>query len=369
MRGALRVERADLMLPYWLFFLLPAIVAFQAAPINRRRTDGTRATTGLSTAWYLVMVGLTLIIGLRYEVGGDWNSYLRYLYGARYLSFSDLATVSDPGYWALNMLSSWLGLGMAGVNTISALLFASGLIVFCRSLPRPWLALSCAMPYLVTVVAMGYTRQAIAVSLAMIGIVALQRVRYIRFAAWILVAALFHKTAIVLIPLAALVVKRKRFKAVGFIGLFSFAAYEAILSDHVDQLTSTYQDANLESSGALIRLAMNAVPAVLLLMFHKRFALSPVEKRLWIIVSIISIGMFIGFFLTNLSTALDRMALYLIPLQLVVFAHFPDAIGRPGGRNEAIVASILLYYATVLFVWLNFAQHSGYWVPYRMGLA
>ena len=96
--------------------------------------------------------------------------------------------------------------------------------------------------------------------------------------------------------------------------------------------------------------------------------IAPSEKKLWTVISLISIGMFITFFPTNLTTALDRMALYFIPLQLVAFAYLPDAIGRPGGQNQNIVACILLYYAAVMFVWLNFASHASYWLPYQLGI-
>ena len=78
--------------------------------------------------------------------------------------------------------------------------------------------------------------------------------------------------------------------------------------------------------------------------------------------------MFLTFFLTNASTALDRVALYFIPLQLVAFAYLPDAIGWPGERNQNSVAGILLYYAAVMFVWLNFATHSYFWIPYKLGI-
>ena len=94
----------------------------------------------------------------------------------------------------------------------------------------------------------------------------------------------------------------------------------------------------------------------------------PSEKKLWTVISLISIGMFITFFPTNLTTALDRMALYFIPLQLVAFAYLPDAIGRPGEQNQHIVAGILIYYAAVMFVWLNFASHSYAWIPYQLGI-
>jgi hypothetical protein len=355
------------MLAYWLMFIFPAIVAIQMPPVWGSGTGNTRTAARFSVDWFFIVTGLTLIIGLRYEVGGDWGNYFRYLSAARLMNIKDLAAVSDPAYWALNMLSAWLGWGITGVNLFSGFLFAAGLVVFCLNLTRPWLALGCAMPYLVTVVAMGYTRQSVALGLAMIGLVALQKGRYIRFAIWILVAALFHKSAIILILLAALVVNRNRIKAVGLIGLLAFFGYEFILSDHVDQLTRTYVDANVESVGALIRLGMNVVPALLFLTLHKRFMIGYLQKRLWIIISSLSVVMFLAFFFANLSTALDRMALYFIPIQLVVYANLPDAIGSPGRRNQAIVAGILFYYGAALFVWLNFSHHSDWWLPYSIG--
>jgi len=355
------------MLPYWLFFLIPALAALASGPRMRVQADGTRPLR-IDTTWMFMIAALTLVIGFRYNVGGDWNNYFRYLFSAQNLNFADLSGMEDPGYWALNILSTQLGFGITGVNTFGAFLFSTGLVLFCRSLPRPWLALACAMPYLVTVVAMGYTRQAIAVGLVMIGLIMLGRQRFMVFALWVLAGALFHKSAVVMIPIAGLTVSKNRFFTLMLVAGTTAIGYITLLSDSADHLIETYVDQNLESAGAFIRLAMNAVPAILFLMYIKNFSLSPVEKKLWLIFSLIAVCMFIAFFPTNLSTALDRMALYIIPLQLVVFAHLPDAIGSFGRRNQAIVAFILFYYATILFVWLNFANHSKYWVPYQMGV-
>jgi hypothetical protein len=355
------------MLPYWLFFLVPALAALASGPVMRVRADGTRPLR-IDATWMLMIVALSLIIGFRYEVGGDWSNYFRYLFGAANLNFSDLGGLEDPGYWALNILSVKLSLGMTGVNTFSAFFFSIGLVVFCRSLPRPWLALACAMPYLVTVVAMGYTRQAIALGLVMIGLVMLGRRRFVVFALWVLAGALFHKSAVVLIPIAALTISKNRFLTLSLVAAATALGYVTLLADSTARLVDTYVDQNIESAGALIRLTINAIPASLFLLYRKRFAFSPAENKLWLIFSLLAVGMFLAFFPTNLSTALDRMALYIIPLQLVLFAHLPDAIGAFGRRNQAIVALILLYYATILFVWLNFATHSTYWVPYQMGI-
>ena len=89
----------------------------------------------------------------------------------------------------------------------------------------------------------------------------------------------------------------------------------------------------------------------------------------WRIMSLIALAMFAALLSTGFSTALDRMALYLIPLQLVVFSHLPDALGRANGRNTAIVFGILIYFAAIQFVWLNYANNAKRWLPYQMGLS
>ena len=60
------------------------------------------------------------------------------------------------------------------------------------------------IPYLVTVVAMGYSRQAVAIGFVMLAFSGLGANSAIRFAIWITVAALFHKSAVLLIPIAIL---------------------------------------------------------------------------------------------------------------------------------------------------------------------
>jgi len=357
------------MLPYWIMLLFPALVAIASRPVMAMNADGTRRLK-VSFAWIGVYVLLVLGVGFRFEVGGDWFNYFRYLAQGSLLDFADLGEVDDPGYMALNILSADLGFGMTGVHVLGAMLFGFGLVVFLRSLPRPWLGLACAVPYLVIVVGMGYTRQGIALGLVMVGLVALRRQKYLSFAIWVFLGALFHKSAVLIIPVAALTADRLRLRGIGLLGLIGYIAYDGLLAEHTDRLVDVYIEQQLtDSQGAFIRLAMNAVPAMLFMVLGKRFLMAPSEYRLWRAISLISIAMFVALLMTGFTTALDRMALYFIPLQLVVFAHLPDALGRKNGKNTAIVSGIIGYYAAVLFVWLNFATHSQYWLPYKFGLS
>ncbi len=353
------------MLTYWLLFALPALVALMT---ETRRTGsvptGKTATPG--GVWVVVGIMLTLLIGFRYEVGGDWFNYFRHLEDVAGLPLDEVMQGSDPGYLLLNWLSLGVDGDVFGVNLMAGGIFAIGLLVFCRSLPRPWLALAVAVPYMVIVMAMGYTRQAVALGLAMLGLVALGRGSTARFVFWVMLGATFHKTAVLLLPLAALATARNRLVAVAW-GLGSLGlGYWLFLQDAAEDLYKNYVEAEYQSSGALVRLAMNLVPAVILLLWRRRFRFSTGERRLWILFALVSLALFGVFLVSPASTAVDRIALYMLPLQLVVFAHLPDVLTNPKEKDVGpMVLAVVGFYGLVQFVWLNFADHAFAWVPYR----
>ena len=115
----------------------------------------------------------------------------------------------------------------------------------------------------------------------------------------------------------------------------------------------------------MIRLTMNIVPAVILLSQWDRFSSLIESGRLWLLMAITSIIFMVLFTVSPSSTAIDRLALYILPLQIVVFSTLPDALSKTIKANFS-VSLIILYYAAVHFTWLNFAHHSQYWLPYKM---
>ena len=352
------------MLVYWLMFLLPAGYALIAPAQSPTGVSRQRARWA-SYAWIATGVLLTLVIGYRYRVGGDWGNYLRQLQYARYQDVAAVLQLEDPAYSLLNVLADRRDWGITGVNLACAALFCTGLVVFCRNLPRPWLALAIAMPYLVTVVAMGYTRQSVALGLAMLGLVALTHKRVIKFVFWVICAAAFHRSAVLLLPVAALAATRNRYWTALWIGVISLVAYAIFLDRSIASLYANYVESRYQSQGAVVRTAMNFVPAVIYLAFSRRFRLPPADAKLWRWFSIFSIVLFAASLLVTATTAIDRIALYMLPLQLVIFANLPDALGGRDRANRGWVGLVILYYACVLFVWLNYAINARYWLPYR----
>jgi hypothetical protein len=356
--------------PYWFlfaFFALGALLYRSAVPQPRSLSAAGAAPSPVaqphrSAALALGALLIAGLVGFRYRVGADWETYEFYFRWADYATLGRVLQLSDPGYQFLNWSVQHLGGKMWGVNLLCGLIFSWGLWRFSRLQPEPWLAALVAVPYLVVVVAMGYSRQAVAIGVLMAGLAALLRGgSVVRFALYVGVAALFHRTAIVLLPLVILAGDRNRLLNL-IAGLAMFLLlYDALLAESVDQLVKNYIVAEYNSQGAAIRVVMSLLPALMFLAAPQRFGFPPAEERLWRIFSYAAVG-FLGLLLVlPSSTAVDRLALYIFPLQLAVLARVPLALGSEGLGRLLVIAYAFL----VQFVWLNFAAHAAYWVPYR----
>ena len=314
----------------------------------------------------LFFILLILLISFRYQVGGDWYSYLDHYNTLINVPFKNIFQYGfDPGHAFVNWIMGQYKLGIYGVNFIYALIFTIGLFVFSIHQPNPFLALAVAFPYLVLVVAMGYSRQSVAIGFFMLALTYMQKQNFWKYVFWIFMAALFHKTALVLLPFALFIKKEKKSWWVYVIILVPalYGGWNMLIEPHLKHLVNIYVGRHKESSGAFIRVMMNAIPAVLFLINRKKWKrFFYTDYKFWLWISIASISSL--FFLTISSTVVDRLSLYFIPLQLVVYSRLPD-IYKNKVSPRIIKICIIIFYGVVLFVWLNFASHSNEWLPYQ----
>ena len=343
------------MIPYWLLF---GYFLFGAVLSNASATGRQPSVAPMLFGIFAMM----LMIGFRYEVGADWSTY-QFLYDVAGRSgLARVLRIGDPGYQVLNWCLQRIGFGFWAVNLVCAAIFSWGLLRFARAQADPWLALVVAIPYLVVVVAMGYTRQGVAIGIIMAGLASLQRGGSLaRFAIYIALAALFHRTAVVVFPLVALASDRNRFLNLLAGIAASILLYDLFLADSVDQFVSNYITTEYSSQGAAIRVVMNLLPAIIFLLFRERFRYLPRDENIWRNFSLAALLFLVLLLVVPSSTAVDRLALYIIPLQLAVLSRLPRAFNSSGPLRLAVVA----YSVLVLFVWLNFAKHADYWLPYQ----
>jgi hypothetical protein len=361
---------------YFLLFFVVAILAIS----NMKPTEdvlGKNFSLMLSPPSFLFFICLVIFIGLRHEVGGDWGNYI-YQLEKKYLNLNQVVGLgADPLYQAILNYATFFRCeidtdecafnegGLQFLNTVCAIFFCYGLMVFCMHQPRPWLALCVAVPYLIIVVGIGYTRQAAALGFIMLALTAISHGRLFQYCIWILVGATIHKTALIMMPLLIFGIKKNKTLILIAGATFGLLLYYFFLIEAIALLAQNYLGTEYDAAGASIRLTMNAIPAIIFLSFRNSFALNNSEKDFWTGVSISALVLLFLYFLSPSSTAVDRIGLYLIPLQLFVMSRLPDVLGVYGARNPIIHYLIIMYSLLVLVTWIFFSSNAENWIPYK----
>lgn len=346
------------MLPYWILFSVSAIVAM--VRIDFQSID-PRNRTGLG----ILILAIMVMIGLRHDVGGDYYNYLSLHNELLYYDFADALVRTDPGYTAVDWAAGRLGYGTWVANMVCAALFCWGLWTFLRSMPSPFLGLVIAIPYLIIVVAMGYTRQAAALGFIMAAFASFDRTRVRRFIVLTMIAVLFHKSAIIMLPIGLLAISHNRLLSLTLLLTIGAALYYLFVSESIDRLVNNYVTQQLNSQGAMIRILMCTPPAILILTMPSRFRFTPDQRKLYRNLAVCTI-LALGALLAGVpSTSVDRLGLYLLPLQLIVYTRMTCLFAGDSRSAQFMAMGFILLYALVQYVWLNHAQNALYWVPYR----
>jgi hypothetical protein len=317
-----------------------------------------------------LLIFVFLVIAFR-ETGGDFEYYQKLVNLVSIVSFDDAMKMSEPAFGALNWISNWLGFGIYGVNAVCALIFLFGFARFCARESRPFLMLALSIPYLIIVVVVGYTRQGTAIGFELVGLVALMRRKLLMYVLWIAAAATFHRSAAFLLPLAYFAVPlRSRvlgrmLAGPGILAGIFFIYNDAGLNDTASTYIANYVESDhYNSAGALVRSFMSASAALVFLFNWRRWGRTWTDRDIWLVFSIAALALVP---LTQVaSTAADRTGLYIIPLQIIVFARLP-VLWR--SQSRLIVVGALAVYALAFVVYFYFGKFSSdLWLPYRSPL-
>jgi hypothetical protein len=312
-----------------------------------------------------VAVLLILAIGLRREVGSDWGNYL---YIFNYIKATDLSFAlqrTEPAYAVLNWIAAEAGWGIWFPNLVCAAIFTWGLLALCRLQPNPWLALVVALPYFIIGVGMGYTRQSAALGFLMLAIAQLIRGKTPSMLVSLALAPLFHTSAIVALPLIGLALFRRGIGAMAMVAVLGgFLIYA--FGEEISSRIGLYEGGVYEASGGAVpRILMNVLPALVFLGFRNRFTANALELGLWRNFALTALLTGLLLFFVNSSALVDRMGLYLIPLQIFVLSRMPAVFGKGSRQNMLMLSGIVAYSLAVQVVWLNFGTWGGKWLPYN----
>lgn len=345
------------MTPYFVLLAVWILGALQFSKRSGRVYEG---------AFYVIaIVFTTVMIGLRYRVGGDWTTYEEMYDYIGFMTLEDAARFTEPAYAFLNWISTKVGGGVYIPNMVCAAVFMAGLSTLVRKQARPWLAMTVAIPYLVIVVGMGYTRQAAAIGVICWAIAGADDDRVWKTVTKIALAALFHKTAILFLPILLAPIA-KRNLLVGGLGAILFVGLAFIaLGGSSDRLVANYVNSDYQSSGAAIRIGMNVFAAIVFFYFCKSFSISSQQRTIWTILSILSLFSILSLVVSSSSVGIDRLSLFLIPLQVFVYSNLPS-LPRNSDRTKAVFTFGVIFYSfAVQYVYFVYGDFSYTWLPYR----
>ena len=338
-----------------IYFIIYFICAYLALFLDKKQQKNI-------LLFIIFGVFLSFIIGFRYKVWGDWYNYLGHYEFTKHETINDILKKPEILHYLLNWIAAKNDWGVYFTNVIYGAIFTIGLIKFVKDEPYPWLAIAISIPYLFLVVAMGYSRQGVAIGLFMLAISYLRGGNFSLYIVLILIATFFHRSAVLLLPLGVFLYGKNRYLKYLMIIPIVYGTYILFINEGGNYLWKNYVLSQLSSAGAFIRVTMNLITALIFLYFKEEWEKRYKDYSFWYWISIFSI--FAIVFVKFASTAVDRVSLYFIPLQIVVFNRLPELVKNRYNPNN-IKVLIVFYYFLVLFVWLNFAVHAKYWIPYQ----
>ncbi len=314
--------------------------------------------------WIILIIYGTLFIGLRYEVGGDWLNYLNSYDKLSSLPYDQWLNISrlDPGYLAIVLLASKFDTGIIGVNLICGLITMTCLVSFAKKQPLPWVTIVAAIPFFLIGISMGTVRQGLALSIVLVALTHIDK-NIIRYSVLIFLAALFHKSALLMLGLTIFKSKNIYF----FILIISFFLILGVIGSQLSSINililAYLVDPDYQSDGALIRVLVSLLPFFGSLLFHKQIKKAYPDYWVYLWIGIGTVCLL--FLSSSYSTLVDRVAYYTIPLQLALWPRI-IAVQKNQVLKAYFTISFIFGYLLMLYVWLVYANHSWAWLPYQI---
>lgn len=314
-------------------------------------------------------VFLILFMGTRNDTGCDFRAYearFNFLYkDPSYLSY---VSKEEPGFHWLNLLVHDLGLSYMWLNVFGSLIFVVCLIRFVRLSPTPLLLLALMFPIVIIQLGMSGLRQALAVAFLLQAMISFVHMRRLNVGLWILLAAQFHQSAYLFLPLALMAGRKFSWTmAAAGVAVLGPAAY-FLLGERADVYSDRYVEqiyGENSSGGAVLRYTLAVLPCLLFELHAKR--VRRLLPKLYPLLRVVSLMTFAVAGIGVLSTvALHRMTFYVLPGTLLIFVCTVLVMprGQVLSRQLLIVpAGVMLTY---LLGWFTLSRHSSIcYVPYE----
>ena len=315
--------------------------------------------------WIFSIFFLSIFIGLRFEIGGDWVHYNRfYYYFIQEFDYSSFLNLIDYGlvYVLINKIAFYSGASFIGVNFICALIFMASMATFLNNSRNRWLALAISFPIIIIVLGMGYSRQGLAFSFSLFLIKALENRKLLVAFIYLFLAILSHKTALFLSVFFIIYFWYYK-NVINILGLLLIPIiFVIIFYDNFNHLFYFYvgPGQHMNAAGSLPRSFIILLVAALFIFFKKKHIyLNDYQIFVYSCISYMIILIFPFSLIT--TVAADRLLLYLYSLKVAFVSH----ANLEDKKINLIIFFIVSMYFLYMVIWIFFGSNSTSWVPYK----
>lgn len=333
--------------------------------------------------YFLIALFFIIFIGLRYEIGCDWEQYEKMF--EKYTP--NMIEIIRRGLFEKNIYGIYQELGHIFITKISqniyflnliySILFSLPLFYFCSTLKRRYFSLLISYPYYIIVIGMGPIRQAACISFLMLSILFISKKKYFISFFLTIISLLIHQFSILFNGLIfassfrnikIIKLSRKTIFLIILVSLIFLYCLPSILNKIYVYFTLYKKfDQNgimlvPPAKSAILLWIMNFVPSFIYLKNKVSFNLN---KNLNSIFTTFCITEILLLPIVLLQSVVGyRLLLYIFPTSIYITSLIPDLKLLNIRKNYMVNIIISLAFIS-LIIWLKFAYHSSCWVPYK----
>jgi len=334
---------------YYFMLLFWFVSYFGIRVVGRgKKDDGIRWKKAYA---FITGITLALLMGLRhYSVGSDTVQYM-YRYNNFPVDFT-LGTFmgEETLFYALSTMLKNLGIGYQAYLAFIALIISVSFSYFYYKYSKNiFLSFFLHVTIGLFSVTMSATRQTIAISIILFAFDAIINQKFFRFTILVLIASLFHTSAIFFLPIY-LLRNIKITKKIGLVFLFSTIAILLVripvskLFQYIVPMRYLKYGIVSEANpiNPLLVVIAVLIPFVSLIFWNINEKSSEKEFKLMSLLILISIVNVIVNIMALNSSMIARMTFYLIPFSMVLIPNIIEGIRDKGLKLIAVYAAILL---------------------------
>lgn len=346
------------MLPYFSILSFSALAVFLAYDSKLYKFD--------KIFIFLLFLIVSLFLSFRsITIGPDWFTYKELFENQINFPFIHSITIGDPAYFGLTWLVRRFTNDILFVNILMAFITLYFYYIFCKYQKLSTFSFFIGLPFLI-LFTINFPRQAAAMTIIAYSLKYILVGNRKEFIIFILLATLFHKTALIFLVLLLDDLRNFKIKNLFILTvlttLFFFIFVYQYLEGYILNF-STY----MHSSAAHLKGMIYVLPVTIYFIFYKQITYTMtiteifVMKRLCIIILFSYFLIFIHPFLYN---AIDRIFIYFLPIEILIFGNYMFRVIK---QNQVFMymCIIIIYKLSLFFIWLLSGNNSSYFLPFE----